>query len=193
MTERFLSLKEAEAHTGKSRSTLRRFVESITKTDGHPDRKLIEPTIDEVEELHAQNHPFSWRIDQTLLDREFRKEGSQNRTESTQQPQAASSRELVELLQESIAIMKTELDEKNKQIAQFQERQRESNLLLSQTTERIALLSGGQMKKSSDDEAVIVKSSSGERGSGVNDKSKSRKRSKPKRLTLWERLRKPVY
>lgn len=40
MTEQFLSFSEAESYTGKSRSSLRRFVEAITKSKDHPDSTL---------------------------------------------------------------------------------------------------------------------------------------------------------
>ena len=55
MNERYLSLSDAESYTGKSRSSLRRFVEAITKPEHHPDRRFIQPSIEEVAELHADN------------------------------------------------------------------------------------------------------------------------------------------
>ena len=72
MTDSFISLKEAEAYTGKSRSTLRRFVTTITGPDSHRDRELIKPTVEEVKDLHAANRPFSWTVSVSLLDRVFK-------------------------------------------------------------------------------------------------------------------------
>ena len=139
MSTEFLSLKDAEAFTGKSRSTLRRFVEAITRTENHLDRHLIEPSIDEVQQLHAANNPFAWRINRDLLEREFRKQGIEAGKPAGESPSGASP-ELVKLLQQSIDMLREELVEKNKQIGQFQERQRESNLLIQQANERLTFL-----------------------------------------------------
>ena len=137
MNESFLSLTEAHQYTGKSRGSLRRFVESITKPADHPDRKFILPTIDEVMDLKKRNHPFSWRVNRELLDRQFPKEG----TQASNSPGAATP--LVRVLEKSISMLETELGEKNKQIAEFQERQRETNVLLKQANEKIQSLSAG--------------------------------------------------
>ena len=154
MTE-FLSLTQAEAYTGKSRSTLRRFVESITKSNDHPDRILITPKPDEVKQLRANKHPFSWRVSKSLLDRTFAKEDSE---EGSHQSASTSKHADLnfDLLNKTIAMLQTELDEKNKQIAQFQERQRETNVLLQQTTEKLILLTDG--KRSRENETMVYSS-----------------------------------
>ena len=46
--------------------------------DSHPDKGLIQPSVEEVKKRHAANHPFSWTVSTSLLDRGFRKEGSGN-------------------------------------------------------------------------------------------------------------------
>ena len=76
MTERHLTLNEAETLTGKSRSTLRRFVEGIVKPDAHPDRECLLPTVPEVADLKSKNQPFSWRVSESLLNREFKKQAA---------------------------------------------------------------------------------------------------------------------
>jgi hypothetical protein len=50
-------------------------------------------------------------------------------------------------------MLKQELEEKNKQIAQFQERQREQNVLMSNLQERLALVAP---KRSAVDDVVTV-------------------------------------
>jgi hypothetical protein len=188
MSDNFLSLKEAETYTGKSRSTLRRFVESITKPENHPDRKFIEPNIKRVTELHAGNHPFSWRVSTDLLDREYRKQGSQTETKS--QPDSSSvPQAMIEVLQESLSILKTELDEKNKQISQFQERQRETNILLQQTTEKLMLLTDGNKHRVlSNEDAITVDQNDEKKGSRGSTTSNKKK---PK--TLWQRLQTKLF
>jgi len=197
MTEQFLSLKEAAQHTGKSHSSLRRFLEKITKADDHADRGLIQPDVDEVARLHAENHPFSWRVSTVLLDREFAEQGSdrQASNESGSQTTAASN----ELLSRTITMLETELSAKNKQIAEFQERQRETNVLLQQTTEKLMLLTDGKKKPAKNDETVTVFSSTAEEEGSQRDtvdvsrSSKTKPRKEAKRESFWDKMRKPLF
>jgi hypothetical protein len=185
MTQRFLSLKEAEEFTGKSRSSLRRFVEAITKADNHPDRKYLDPSVDRVAELHASNHPFSWRISQELLEREFKKEGSSSTSQSTTDD--STTNKVISLLEETVNMLNTELAQKNKQIEAFQERQRETNILLQQTTEKLVVLTEGNRRKTSaSDEAITI--SPKETEDSTND---SKATSKPK--SLWEKLNVKIF
>ena len=191
MNEQFLSLKEAAEHTGKSRSSLRRFVEKITKAADHADRNMIQPDVDEVVKLHAESHPFSWRVNVILLDREFAKQGTESNNTSSSQQQASSASD--ELLSQAIAMLKTELDAKNKQIAEFQERQRETNVLLQQTTEKLMLLTDGQKKVAKNDDAVTIYSNGNEE-QGTEPKPKATEvPSQTKRESLWEKMRKPLF
>lgn len=185
MTQRFLSLKEAEEFTGKSRSSLRRFVEAITKTDNHPDRKYLDPSVERVAELHAANHPFSWRISQELLEREFKKEGSVSPKETAADD--STTNKVISLLEETVNMLNTELAQKNKQIAEFQERQRETNILLQQTTEKLVMLTEGNRRKpTSSDDAITI--SPKETGESTND-SKATSRTK----SLWEKLNIKIF
>ncbi len=184
MSTEFLSLKDAEAFTGKSRSTLRRFVESITRTENHPDRHLIEPSIDEVKQLHASNNPFAWRINRELLEREFRKQGTDT-AKSTEESQSGASSELVQLLKQSIDMLRDELTEKNKQISQFQERQRESNLLMQQANERLTLLTAPRTEPK---EAPQTKSTK----DVIADVRKEKTPKKKARRSFWQLLTTPL-
>lgn len=185
MNEEFLSLSKAEKYTSKSRNTLRRFVEGITKPDKHADRHFIKPSPEEVSELHKNNHPFSWKVSTTLLDREFKQEGTPaSHQTSTETPSAA-----IELLQQTIGMLKTELDEKNRQIAQFQERDRETNILLQQTTEKLVMLTEGKNRTTTNaSDAVTVESN---RGQGSESSSPSKKKKQKK--SFWQKLNRPLF
>ncbi len=184
MEQQFLSLSKAEKHIGKSRSTLRRFVEGITKPENHPDRHLIKPSATEVAEFHKNNHPFSWRISVELLDREFKQEGAPAKETPVEENQSPA----IDLLQQTIGMLKTELDEKNRQIAQFQERDRETNILLQQTTEKLVLLTEGKNRPAhKTEDAVTVEPSSKQESDGSSSKRKDQKDS------LWQRFNKPLF
>jgi hypothetical protein len=186
MNEQFLSLKEAAQHTGKSHSSLRRFLEKITKADNHADRNMIQPDVVEVSRLHKENHPFSWRVSTQLLDREFAKEGSDQKTSDESNSVATAS--AFELLSRTIAMLETELAAKNKQIDDFLERQRETNILL---------LPEGKQQPVQNDETVTVysaqKQEEGSRRETVEDNHDSKPQSKPRRETLWDKMRKPLF
>lgn len=185
MNHTFISIKQAEDYTGKSRSSLRRFVEAITKPENHPDRKFIEPTIDEVAEFHSANHPFSWRVSTELLDREFKKGNEGKVSNQAGSPQVDT---MVSLLQETIAMLNTELSEKNKQISEFQQRQRETNILIQQTTEKLVMLTEGPRRTNHATEGTITVKSNASQSRGVDDES-----IQPQKKTLWQRLNAKIF
>ena len=190
MPETFISLKEAEKYTGKSRSTLRRFVVTITKPDAHPDRELIKPSVEKVGELHAANHPFSWTVSTTLLDREFKKEGSAPTDNSAD---ANNLNATTELLNQTIAMLKTELEQKNKQISNFQERQRENNVLLKSAHEQLTqLASGASSRQANSAEAATVQTQVKEEGSRSAQTTDGAP-VKAEKKTLWQRLNRPLF
>lgn len=152
MEEQFLSLTKAQEHTGLSRGKLRRFVESITKPDSHPDRHFIQPSPEEVAGLHERNHPFSWKISVELLDREFKKEGS---VDSKNQSASSKTSSTEKLLEETVKMLKDELKEKNNQISKYQEREREKNILFKNALEKLMLLTEGQSQTAASDAVTV--------------------------------------
>lgn len=185
MNEQFLSLSDAESYTGKSRSSLRRFVEAITKPDNHPDRPFILPSVEEVADLHKANHPFSWRVSSELLDRKFKKEGSQESADRTSE-ESSTTHKFISLLEETVAMLNNELEHKNRQIAEFQERQRETNILLSQTTDRLVMLTEGSKQRTPRSEDAITVNRGDEEEGSRDSKSKGRR-------SLWERLNVRIF
>ena len=145
MAHRFLTISEAEKFTGKSRSTLRRFIDGIVKSENSPDRSLLLPTPEEAIALREQNQPFAWKINEELLRRQFLKpddtQGSEGEQGSEGTPKSDASR-LVAVLEKSVAILERELNEKNSQIAAMNERLRESNILMKDLQLRVALPPG---------------------------------------------------
>ena len=164
MAHRFLTISEAEKFTGKSRSTLRRFIDTIVKTEDAPDRPLLLPTPDEVLALRGQSQPFAWKISEELLRRQFLKpestESSNGEQGSEGTPKSDASR-LVAVLEKSVAILERELNEKNSQIAAMNERLRESNILMKDIQLHLALPSG---KEASSQAADLPQSEAGKNG-----------------------------
>lgn len=145
MTDRFLTISEAEKFTGKSRSTLRRFIDGIVKVEQAADRHLLLPTEADVRALRAQNQPFAWKISEELLRRQFLKPAetpAASGGEGSGEPGSSESSRLVAVLEKSILVLERELNEKNSQIAAMNERLRESNVLMKDLQSRLALPAG---------------------------------------------------
>lgn len=117
-----------------------------------------------------------------LLDREFKIEGS---PASQQAGGSTDTIPAIELLKKTIGMLENELDQKNIQIAQFQERDRESNFLIRQTTEKLAMLTEGKKQQHTSD-AVTVDPHQKE-GSQPNKSSHQ-----PEPQSLWRLFTTPV-
>ena len=139
MASRFLTISEAEKFTGKSRSTLRRFIDAVVKADPSPDRHLLLPSIEEVLALREQTQPFAWKISEELLRRQFLKPDETISEKGSDAPVGSDSSRLVAVLEKSVAMLERELAEKNNQIAAYNERLRESNILMKDLQQRLAL------------------------------------------------------
>jgi hypothetical protein len=147
----FLTVKEAARLTGKSPSSIRRVIYPIIRNDKHPDRKHIKPSSEEALILRTKGENFAWRLSEELLRREVPIEAA------TEKGTAAASRrgppgDAGDLL----AMLRSELDIKNKQIGQqgeliakqmqlidgLSERLREGNVMMHSLQQRLALPDG---------------------------------------------------
>jgi hypothetical protein len=143
MNTPYLTLAEASAKTGRSLSTVRRLIHSISKDQHHPERDAVIPSHEEAEALKKKGENFTWRIRQDIVDREF---GS-----------APSKKEKVqsELSVDVLAMLQKELDMKNQQIEKqwevigsLNERLREGNILMASLQKRLALPEPASMETS---------------------------------------------
>lgn len=154
MTDKYLTLKEAQEFTAKSRSTLRRFVESIVKADDSPDRQFLRPSTEEVADLKRNNQPFSWRVATELLSRDFPTEPT---TENVVKGTGSSDGDrIITVLEKTVTVLQEELTEKNKQIAAFQDRQAEHNVLLKQLQQQLTLTAAGESTSTNEAKSAVV-------------------------------------
>ena len=144
MTDRFLTISDAEKFTGKSRSTLRRFIDGIVKAEKSTDRHLLTPTPQEAQSLREQNQPFAWKISEELLRRQFLKpdESADAVEKGSGGSSGPDSSRLVAVLEKTVTMLESELKEKNNQITAMNDRLRESNILMKDLQQRIALPPG---------------------------------------------------
>ncbi len=147
--DQHLTLSEARAFTGKSESTLKRVLREIVGSPNHPDRPFILPTPEEIERRKAINEPYVWKIDRQLLLRKFPPDepGRSGNDGSTGTPVTSAPADIMlKVLQEQlgskdqqIRTLETQLDRKDEQIANLNSRMQESNVLMRELQQRLAL------------------------------------------------------
>jgi hypothetical protein len=144
----FLTVKEAAALTGKSPSSIRRIIYPIIQDKAHPDRGLVQPSVEEATRLRLKAENFAWRLSEELLRREI-PQGSETGKGSGASAAAPGSGDDSALL----TMLRRELDIKNQQITQqsdligkqmelisgLSERLREGNVLLGTLQQRLTL------------------------------------------------------
>lgn len=132
-----LTIGEAARATGRSHSTIRRLIKTITEASSHADRSGIEPAPKAVEAHKKKGENFTWRIRQDLLLRNF---PSAQTVEKKSHPDSSSA-----LTEDILKILRRELDLKNQQIEKqwdviqsLNDRLREGNILMGSLQQRLA-------------------------------------------------------
>ena len=130
--DKFYSINEAAAFSGKSQSTIKRLINPIRNDEDHPDREFLVPSPDEYARLKREGQPYNWRIAESFLLRKFPKADVQG--ESDRSPTASNNgvdRELYEALSKTISILENQLSEKDSQIREKDHQLREKDELIN--------------------------------------------------------------
>lgn len=132
--KKFLSIKESSLLTGKSESTLKRFVQknfSSGNSKGTPKNN---------QNIKREKAPkgYFWYIEENFLLENFSAEHS-----ADQSPAENSN---------IVKILKEQLEKKDEQISQLLDRQRESNILTKNLQDKVLALEPGEKKS---DEPVV--------------------------------------
>jgi hypothetical protein len=151
----FISIKEAAAFSGRSESTIKRLILKVLEE--HRDDQAM---VDQVIQKQRAAKGYFWYISRDFLtielglDRPMDDHGApagQSSGQSAERPKAANgepvSDQVVDqwgLASEIIAILKEQLKVKDEQIRNFQERDKENNILLKTFQDKIFLLEGGR-------------------------------------------------
>lgn len=141
----FLTVREAAHRTGKSPSSIRRILYPILEGENHPDREYVQPGAEEAMQLRIKGESFAWRVSEDLLARVIPAETRETHAGMRSTGGAGDG--------ELIAMLRTELDVKNRQInshgeliskqmeliSGLSERLREGNILIGSLQQRLAL------------------------------------------------------
>ena len=145
--DQHLTVSEAREFTGKSESTIKRLLREITGDPQHVDRPFILPSAEEVERRKAAEEPYVWKIDRQFLLRRFPQvEAAESGGVSSTGPVSTHTELVMQVLQEQLKskdeqmrTLEKQLDRKDDQIASLNERMRESNVLMRELQQRLAI------------------------------------------------------
>lgn len=133
-----LTINEAAKKTGRSPSTIRRVIHSITDPPSHPDRSGVEPMPKAVEAFMKKRRNFTWKIRQDIL---LKNLPSAQEEEEKLETESSSKME-----KDLLHILRHELDLKNRQIEKqweviksLNDRLHEGNVLMGSLQQRLAL------------------------------------------------------
>lgn len=146
---KFLTMNEAAILVGKSPSSIRRIIYPILKSDKHPDRALIEPTIKQVKELRMNGENFAWKISEELLRREVPEGESKVRADAGQKTAGdMTSPILIELLRKELEIKNQQIARQDELLKGLSERLREGNVLMASVQNQLASPASNSRKSS---------------------------------------------
>jgi len=193
--DQHLTVTEARKLTGKSDSTIKRMIREVTADPKHPERSFILPSHDDVERRKAAGEPYVWKIDRELLRRRF----DTPQPEATAETPTASGsgggehdvvlqvlREQLKSKDEQLRTLETQLDRKDEQISNLNERMRESNILMKELQQRLAITAPAKPPASAE---VVDAQQQGTASTASNQSDLKKAANQKKGLSRWFTLR----
>lgn len=187
----FLTVKEAARLTGKSTSSIRRVIYPIIHDDQHPDRREVQPDIEQVQQLRVKGENFAWRLSEELLRREI----PVGESAPSQAPKAGEGSPapgdggLVAMLRAELAIKNQQIENHSQMLTQqmeilkgLSERMHEGNVLIGALQQQLRLPAARSRPTPESRDAKPGKPAMQEKGSKPSAKPAPAKRG------LFERL-----
>jgi hypothetical protein len=129
----FLTIGEAAKKTGRSASTIRRFIHLILDQEKHPDRSAIEPSPAKAASFKKKGEIFAWRIREDILDREFSSALKEEKKETS-----SPSPDVLSILERELTLKNQHIEKQWEVIHSLNERLREGNILMGSLQKRLA-------------------------------------------------------
>ena len=133
MTHTFLTISDAVKRTGRSASTIRRLVHTISEDD-HPDRSGLEPDLKQVAALKKKGENFTWRIREDILMKHFKGALKEEKNSAS-----ASSQGILQILEKELELKNHQIEKQWEVIHALNDRLREGNILMGSLQKRLAL------------------------------------------------------
>lgn len=167
--EQFLTVKEATELVGKSESTIKRLLREIVKDEDHADRTAIQPTAQELSKKRDAGEPYIWRIERQFLLKSFPVDPAEKSSAAGGGDSAAKAVPIIEVLNQQllskdrqIGVLEKQLDRKDEQIANQNERMHESNVLMRELQARLAITASATV--TDNDPVVMATKDAAEKG-----------------------------
>ncbi len=170
-----LTIADAVEKTGRSPSTIRRLIRTITDTEAHPDRAGVTPTTDEVEALKKQGENFTWKIREEVLLKHLK---GAPKDEKKSAPLSADGKEdILQILHRELEIKNQQIEKQWEVIHALNDRLREGNILMGSLQKRLTLPSADASAQDAVEAApVTVSAEASQKGSSSGSAKKPSKK-----------------
>ncbi len=128
----FITIAEATEKTGRSASTIRRLIRTITETEDHPDRDGIEPTAKQAAAFKKKGENFTWRVREDIITKNF---SGAPAAEKKSAPQVGAN--ILDILQNELSLKNQQIEKQWEVIHALNDRLREGNILMGSLQQRL--------------------------------------------------------
>ena len=172
MTTPLLTIAEAATKTGRSASTIRRLIHTISESPAHPDRPLLQPTVKQVEAFKKKGENFTWKIAEEVVMRNFESAQMEGKKLKTY-----SGNDVLQILRGELDLKNRQIEKQLEVIQSLNERLREGNILMGSLQQRLALPESTQASEQAVDASSTVPSAEGMHGVSMKGMKESAKKS----------------
>ena len=141
MTDQVITIKDAATKYDKAEITIRRLIRSIVKNEESPAREFIHPKPTEVQKLKQQQKPFTYTVDQVLLDKVYGEVAkvAEAKKKVEAKKETFDQSDYFALLKEQLSVKDEQIKALNSSLDEMTVRSRETNILMKGMQEKILL------------------------------------------------------
>jgi len=134
MDTTFLTIAEAGKLTGRSASTIRRLIHTITETPAHADRDAVLPSPQEVAAFKKKAENFTWTVRQDVVLKNFNAAQKEEK-----KSKAEPAGDIFNILQKELNLKNQQIEKQWEVIHSLNDRLREGNMLMGALQKRLSL------------------------------------------------------
>lgn len=134
METTFLTIAEAGKLTGRSASTIRRLIHTITESPAHADREAVLPSPQDVASFKKKGENFTWTIRQDVVLKNFNAAPAVEK-----KSKAEPAGDIFGILQKELELKNQQIEKQWEVIHSLNDRLREGNMLMGSLQKRLSL------------------------------------------------------
>jgi hypothetical protein len=181
-----LTIAEAAAETGRSASTIRRIIRTITDASKHPDRNGIEPLEPAVEALKKKGENFTWKIRKDVLLKHC--PPAQKEDKNTEHSASSPHGDILQILERELAIKNQQIEKQWEVIHSLNDRLREGNILMGSLQKRLSLPAADAGSDSPVEVSAVTPSHGAPQKASTEASKKAKKKPAKKGFLQWLRM-----